>query len=301
MARGELLPDALLLYLSQVAMALDKTHAAGIVHRDLKPDNLFVTRRDDGSPCLKILDFGLAKVVAQSGDNSTAHGVGTPLYMAPEQLRAGRGPLGPRADIHALGHIAYALLAGEPYWTPERMEKRTTYDLLAAILEGPKEPAVARARRRRGALIRPGFDAWFARATARDPEARFGTATEAVAALAEALRLPVPQAACVTTPAAGGRSRMVAAAAQAVQARITSEPGSRSGSPASVSAGLSVSAQAPSGAPASPSSPSFMGASHRVGRWIALGAAIVLLALGAAASLASRPAPSGPSPGTAAP
>jgi serine/threonine-protein kinase len=298
MARGGLTPEELVTYLSQAAMALDKTHAAGIVHRDLKPDNLFVTRRDDGSPCVKILDFGLAKVIAQSGDDPTAHGVGTPLYMAPEQLRAGKGPLGPRADIHALGHIAYALLAGEPYWTPERIEKKTTYELLATILEGPKEPAVARARRRRGALIRAGFDAWFAKATAGAPEARFATASEAVAALAEALRLPAPQPASIPAPVTGGRSRMVAAAAQAVQTRITSEPGSRSGSSSGVSSGIPVSAQSLAEAPVS------IGTSHRLGRWIALGAALLLLALGVIASLSSRPAPvrqDGAPPSTSAP
>jgi serine/threonine-protein kinase len=62
--RGALPAGEALLLLSQAAMALDKTHAAGIVHRDLKPENLYLTRRDDGSPRLKILDFGIAKVVA---------------------------------------------------------------------------------------------------------------------------------------------------------------------------------------------------------------------------------------------
>src|SRR5262249_36188212 len=86
-SRGDLPPDEVVTYLTQASRALDKTPAAGIVHRDLKPDNLFVTRRDDGSPCVKILDFGVAKVLAQRSEtNPTAHAVGTPLYMAPEQL-----------------------------------------------------------------------------------------------------------------------------------------------------------------------------------------------------------------------
>ncbi len=59
--RTRLPPEEVVTYLFQAALALDKTHAAGIVHRDLKPENLFITERDDGSPCLKILDFGIAR------------------------------------------------------------------------------------------------------------------------------------------------------------------------------------------------------------------------------------------------
>src|SRR6185369_2187750 len=93
---------------------LDKTHAAGIVHRDLKPGNLFVTSRDDGSPCVKIVDFGVAKVVAQNQAQKTK-ALGTPLYMAPEQIR-GDAAISGRADLYSLGHVAYTLLTGEAYW-----------------------------------------------------------------------------------------------------------------------------------------------------------------------------------------
>src|SRR5580704_14466774 len=92
--RGPLPPAEVVLYLHQAALALDKTHAAGIVHRDLKPDNLFVTYRDDGSPCVKILDFGIAKVVVESTSRMT-HAVGTPIYMSLEQVR-GEATIGPR-------------------------------------------------------------------------------------------------------------------------------------------------------------------------------------------------------------
>src|SRR4051812_30827278 len=60
--RGALSPDAVVLYLRHAARALDKAHPLGIVHRDLKPDNLFLTVREDGTPCVKILDFGIAKL-----------------------------------------------------------------------------------------------------------------------------------------------------------------------------------------------------------------------------------------------
>src|SRR5205085_11209251 len=108
--RGPMPPAEVVSYLTQAALALDKTHAAGIVHRDLKPANLFVARRDDGSPCVKILDFGIAKVVAKTPPTGqTTQVVGTPLYMAPEQIWSAR-TIGPRADLYALAHIAYALL-----------------------------------------------------------------------------------------------------------------------------------------------------------------------------------------------
>src|SRR5262249_26390153 len=61
--RGVLPKSEVVLYLFQIALALDKTHAVGVIHRDLKPGNLFVTIRDDGSSCVKILDFGVAKVL----------------------------------------------------------------------------------------------------------------------------------------------------------------------------------------------------------------------------------------------
>ena len=115
--RGRLPVDEAVHYALQACEALAEAHAAGIVHRDLKPDNLFITARDDGSPCLKILDFGIAKVVAGSATASTK-AIGTPVYMAPEQI-LGQGGVGPRTDLYALAHLAYTLLVGEPYWQEE--------------------------------------------------------------------------------------------------------------------------------------------------------------------------------------
>jgi serine/threonine protein kinase len=178
-----------LTYLEQVARALDKTHAAGIVHRDLKPENLFLTSRDDGSPCVKILDFGIAKVVAQSHQSEGTQALGTPLYMAPEQIR-GKGDIGRGADVYALGHIAFTLLAGEAYWDEEKRGSDSLFQLFLTIVDGTREQAVARARRRRGLDLPSGFDAWFARATAAKPADRFESATAAIAALGPALDTP---------------------------------------------------------------------------------------------------------------
>jgi serine/threonine protein kinase len=190
--RKALPPDEVVLYLSQTALALDKTHAAGVVHRDLKPANIFVTSRDDGSPCVKILDFGIAKVVAQSGDLRSTRAIGTPLYMAPEQIR-GDAAINPRADIFAIGHIAYTLLVGEPYWDEEAITAESHYAFVAHVLLGAQEPPCLRALRRRGVKLPPDFDRWFLKALALRPEERFEHVTTAVASLARALSVPVPK------------------------------------------------------------------------------------------------------------
>ncbi len=188
-ARRALSPAEVALYLHQVALALDKTHAAGIVHRDLKPDNLFVTRRDDGSPCVKILDFGIAKVVSRRRQAQTTRALGTPLYMSPEQIR-GAGEIGPRADLYALGQIAYALLVGEPYWHEESLVGDSLLPLLQAVIAGATEPASVRARRRTGVTLPPAFDGWFQQAIAVDPALRFDRASAAVEALIAATSAP---------------------------------------------------------------------------------------------------------------
>jgi serine/threonine-protein kinase len=183
--RGALPAIEVITYLRQVALALDKTHAAGIVHRDLKPDNLFATYRDDGSPCVKILDFGVAKIVAQSTAHATS-AIGTPIYMAPEQMR-GEGTIGPTADLYALGHIAYTLLAGEPYWQEELRVAESIFVLLTRVLSGVSERPSARAARRAGIVLPPSFDMWFQRATAMRAEHRFDRASTSIAELARAL------------------------------------------------------------------------------------------------------------------
>ena len=186
---GPFSASQVLAVLAQAASALDATHAAGIVHRDLKPENLFLTHKQ-GLPWLKILDFGVAKLVAPSGEKAkTTRTVGTPIYMAPEQIR-GDGAVGPPADLFALAHIAFALLVGEPYWAVEAAQAGL-YTLLIRMTEGVPEPASERAQRY-GAELPPPFDAWFERGTDRLAARRFTTASEQINALAEALGEPVP-------------------------------------------------------------------------------------------------------------
>ncbi|MGK3982376.1 protein kinase [Sorangium sp. So ce136] len=181
---GRLPPEEVVACLRQTALALDKTHAAGIVHRDLKPANLFLAESDDDEePRIKVLDFGIAKLVAETAvDSATTAGVGTPLYMAPEQFDG--GSISGAVDIFALGMLAYTLLVGTAYWSSEMRELGSTFEFAAIAGYGPQEPACARAAAE-GVSLPPAFDAWFAKATARAPEARFATASAAVEALAE--------------------------------------------------------------------------------------------------------------------
>jgi serine/threonine-protein kinase len=169
--RGRLDAADVLVYLRQTALALDKTHVNGIIHRDLKPENLFLTTLDDGSPHIKVLDFGIAKVVSQSGMFKTTRNIGTPLYMSPEQIR-GDGNIGTASDRYACGHIAFTLLVGQSYWTPEATTLSAAAALLVRVLQGKPEPATLRARAL-GVELPHGFDAWFDRATAADPAQRF--------------------------------------------------------------------------------------------------------------------------------
>ena len=197
--RGALPFEEVVLLLSQAALALDRTHGAGIVHRDLKPDNLFVTSRDDGSPRLKILDFGVAKVVADEARSiQQTAAIGTPLYMSPEQFQ-GDGKIGPRADLYALGHIAYTLLTGRPYWYDEQRSNPAIFAFVVLVMAGPSERPSKRASRR-GVTLPSGFDAWFARATARVPRDRFDTASALVTNLAAVLEVTLPRLSLTTLP-----------------------------------------------------------------------------------------------------
>ena len=104
----------------QACEGLSEAHHAGIVHRDVKPSNFFITRRPDGSMLLKILDFGISKTpVGYEGElTGTQTVIGTPTYMAPEQMKNGRSA-DPRSDIWSLGVVMYQLINGRPPFAGE--------------------------------------------------------------------------------------------------------------------------------------------------------------------------------------
>jgi serine/threonine-protein kinase len=111
-------------FVLQACVALAEAHAIGVVHRDLKPSNLFLTRAADGSPLIKVLDFGIAKTRVLTDETGaplesltlSTSILGSPQYMAPEQVRGARDVDG-RADVWALGVILHELLAGQPPFT----------------------------------------------------------------------------------------------------------------------------------------------------------------------------------------
>ena len=176
--------DETIVYLSHVAVALDLTHAASIIHRDLKPGNLFLTQRSDGSPLVKILDFGIAKFLAEQSMNNATHSAGTPLYMAPEQFR--QSSISSAVDVYALGMIAFRFLVGQHYFAIERQSCDNAYALGMVLAEGAPERASVRARRY-GIALPPAIDAWFARIANVDPKLRYANARDAVLELAAAL------------------------------------------------------------------------------------------------------------------
>lgn len=127
----------------QAAEALAEAHVEGIVHRDIKPSNLFLTRRPDGSRWLKVLDFGISKLAPERGGDpsltSTQAVIGSPAYMAPEQIRTSKYVTA-KVDVWALGVVLFEILTARlPF------EGDTVGSVLAAVTMLP--PASLRALR----------------------------------------------------------------------------------------------------------------------------------------------------------
>jgi eukaryotic-like serine/threonine-protein kinase len=125
-------------FLLQVCDALAEAHVRGVVHRDLKPSNLFLTEGFDGSPLVKVLDFGISKAGAEESNRGdlTESGtiLGSPRFMAPEQLLSAR-KIDHRTDVWALGVVLHELLTGRPAF-----EGDTAPELFVSILQGEPRP-----------------------------------------------------------------------------------------------------------------------------------------------------------------
>ncbi len=181
--------EARLSYLMQQAChALGEAHRTAIVHRDIKPENLFVSRTDH----VKVLDFGLVKLIEQSSTGEqfdradlraltgTAQSLGTPEFMAPEQVRAG-ATIDHRADIYSLGCVAYHALTGTPLF-----EGRLDTQLMFAHMTAEPEPPSVRLKK----IVHPGIEAVIMRCLEKAPEDRYQTMDELGEAFA-AVKLPV--------------------------------------------------------------------------------------------------------------
>jgi serine/threonine-protein kinase len=154
----------------ELCRGLTAAHAAGVVHRDLKPSNVFLDAR---AGVAKLIDFGVAHLDGDAALTRTGTVVGTPAYMAPEQVRGSAGVDG-RADVYGVGAVLYRCLTGRaPY------EGSTPTAVLSAVLERAPEPPRAIAPE-----LPAEVESLVMRAMSRDPETRFSSADE----LAEACR-----------------------------------------------------------------------------------------------------------------
>ncbi len=158
----------------QVASALAAAHAKGIIHRDLKPANVFLARDQNGAETVKVLDFGIAKLLAGHSDARTqaGHIVGTPEYMAPEQAQA-LANIDHRADIYSFGCMLYELLVGRPPHVGDNIPSI----LVAQLQEAPIPPTQLRAD------IPVELERIVLRCLAKQPENRFQSMEELRAAL----------------------------------------------------------------------------------------------------------------------
>jgi len=161
-------------YILQACDALAEAHLYGIVHRDLKPANLFLTRRADGSPLVKVLDFGISKMADEADENLTATTdvLGSPVYMSPEQIRTPKD-VDHRADIWALGAVLYKLLTGKAAFGAD-----TASASLAKIVADPPPPI-----RSFRSDIPPELEAVILRCLEKDVRARIQQVDELARAL----------------------------------------------------------------------------------------------------------------------
>jgi serine/threonine-protein kinase len=270
-AYGQLPLDEAALYARQACEALAEAHGRGIVHRDVKPANLFLTRRADGAPSIKVLDFGIAKATASArpgpggqGPPSTAAGafLGTFEYMSPEQMTSDPD-IDARADVWALGVVLYELVTGR-----RPFESRSAMQLFALVTEAAPAPPSEYLPG-----LPPAFEAIVLRCLEKDRGARFAGVAELSAALqpfALEGRPPVDRLEHQERARIDGGARTAAATAPpAVRIGLASPEASTVATPAAPPRDLEDPPRPPPAPPASHA---------RRGVWIAAGAAVVVAA-----------------------
>jgi eukaryotic-like serine/threonine-protein kinase len=177
---GALPPERAGEIVRQVAEALSVAHDMGIVHRDLKPDNVMLTKFRDGSDCVKVVDFGIAKAAGVEAQKVTKTGlvIGTPEYMSPEQIAG--DPLDGRSDIYSLGLVAFNMLTGRlPFPSKTAQE---------SVIMRLTEPPVRLAQMRPQIAWTPKVQEVMDKALQRDAALRYGSANEFGRALSAAVK-----------------------------------------------------------------------------------------------------------------
>jgi serine/threonine protein kinase len=184
--RGPMANDAVREVLEQLCHALAAAHQLGIVHRDLKPANVFLSdaKRVGAKRVVKVLDFGVARVIAESL-TLLGQPLGTPRWMSPEQALVETCTTA--TDVWALGLLAFYMLTGRPFWRA-CLRPGDDAGVLREIAFDPVPIASTRALELgAGERIPRGFDEWFAQCVARSAGDRFVNAGAAYKALAQAL------------------------------------------------------------------------------------------------------------------
>jgi serine/threonine protein kinase len=266
--------------------ALEAAHAASLVHRDLKPDNIFLTKVPGIGASVKVLDFGIAKLLDDAnGARLTATGalVGTPLYMSPEQARG--TTIDARSDLYSLGALLYEALTLHPPFTG------ATYPalILSVMTDTPRPIAELRPE------ITPALAAVITRAMDRDPSARFASATE----MATALRAIAPSD---SVPTLRGAKDLAIAMAATVSspAPVASTPPTRLSPPSALVEPVPPLAKAPHGDAKAPLAPSTSAGPSQT-MLAAIGGAVATLAIVAIAVRIVQPPPAPPATAEATP
>jgi eukaryotic-like serine/threonine-protein kinase len=175
-AGGRIKAARLLEVLRPIAATLEEAHAQGIIHRDLKPSNVFVVDPARGGG-VRLLDFGLAKLVGAGTLTSEGVIAGTPSYIAPEGWNGSSKKLDHRVDVYALGVLVFRALSGK-LPTPSS----DVLEIYKWATSGPR-PSLHAQR----SSLPAGIDAWASRALAIFPEQRFQSIAEAFSALESVL------------------------------------------------------------------------------------------------------------------
>lgn len=168
---GDLAPERAVAITVQALYALEEAHSQGVVHRDLKPENIRLMPTAGNPDFVKVLDFGLAKILGDQGQTKlTADGsvMGSPRYMAPEQARGQQVDV--RADLYAMGVILYEMLSGRPPFVSDSL-----MEVLVAQMSEPPPPIRSLELRR---TIPPALEDVVDKALAKSREERFQTSAE---------------------------------------------------------------------------------------------------------------------------